>query len=609
MPKNVVPEYSTLRGCLEVFSTKDKQKIFAVILIQILLGALDLLGVVLVGIIGALAVTGIQSGTPGNRVTRALELFGLQDMTLQQQTALLGVIAAIVFVGRTVLSVIFTRKILFFIGRRSAVISGNLVTKVLQLNNLEINRRTIQETIYAVTTGVVAVTLGVVGTSVSIIADASLLLVMAAGLLVIDPLVATSTFLLFSGVGFGLFRIMHDRAIDLGKRDALLNVLSNEKISEVLTSYREATVRSRRSYYAREISDARYRLSDVLAELAFMPSISKYVIEGTMIVGGVAVAALQFTLQDSKHAIATLAVFLAAGTRIAPAILRVQQGSLLIKSNLGSAKSTLELIATLPAISDSGKVPTFQDSYPGFDASIEVSNVSFTYPNSEIPALDNVSLKISAGSTCAIVGPSGSGKTTLADLILGMFEPNSGQVNISQLLPNNVVNIFPGAVAYVPQDVSVVNGTIRENVALGYPVSEATDVRVLAALEIAQLRDFVESLPEGIDSSVGTRGTKLSGGQRQRLGIARGVFTRPLILVLDESTSALDVQTEQEVSKAIAEIPYPVTKLIIAHRLSTVQNADQVIYLQDGAILATGKFDEIRQKVPNFDIQAKLLGL
>jgi len=609
MPKKAVAEYSTLRACLEVFSKKDKQKIFAVVLIQTFLGALDLLGVILVGIIGALAVTGIQSGTPGNRVSRALEIFGVESLTLQQQTALLGGVAAIIFVGRTVLSVLFTRKILFFIGRRSAIISGNLVSKILQLNNLEINRRTVQETIYAATTGVVAVTLGVVGTSVAIIADVSLLLVMAGGLLFIDPLVATSTFLLFSGVGFGLFRIMHDRAINLGKRDAELNVLSNEKISEVLTSYREATVRSRRSYYAREISEARYRLSDVLAELAFMPSISKYVIEGTMIVGGVAVAALQFTLQDSKHAIATLAVFLAAGTRIAPAILRVQQGSLLIKSNLGSAKSTLELIATLPESSELSSVPTFQDSYPGFDAKIEVSKVSFTYPRSEKPALINVNLKIDSGSTCAIVGPSGSGKTTLADLILGMFEPTSGHVNISDESPQSVLKNFPGAVAYVPQDVSIINGTIRENVALGYPFSEATDERILAALRTAQLGDFVESLPQGIDSQVGPRGTKLSGGQRQRLGIARAVFTRPLILVLDESTSALDVQTELEVSKAITEIPYPVTKLIIAHRLSTVQTADQVIYIQDGAILATGKFEEIRRKVPNFDIQAKLLGL
>jgi ABC-type multidrug transport system fused ATPase/permease subunit len=168
---------------------------------------------------------------------------------------------------------------------------------------------------------------------------------------------------------------------------------------------------------------------------------------------------------------------------------------------------------------------------------------------------------------------------------------------------------FPGAVAYVPQDVSIIHGTIRENVALGFPATEATDGRVLAALRIAQLDKFVLELPEGLDTQVGPRGTKLSGGQRQRLGVARALFTRPLVLVMDESTSALDVQTELEVSRAINEIPYPVTKIIIAHRLSTVQNADQVVYIENGSVLASGKFNEIREKVPNFDIQAKLLGL
>ena len=609
MGRRQVGKFATLRTCVGVFSKKDKQKISAVVILQTLLGALDLLGVMLIGIIGALAVTGIQSGTPGDRVSYALNLLGLDGFTLQQQTAILGIAATILFIVRTVLSIFFTRKILFFIGRRSAVISGELIGRLLQQNNLQINSRTIQETIYSVTTGVVAVTLGVVGTLVAIIADVSLLLVMASGLLFVDPIVAISTFILFSGVGLLLYKIMHNKAINLGKRDAELSVLSNEKIYEVLSSYREATVRSRRSFYTNEISEARYRLSDVLAELAFMPSISKYVLEGAMIVGGVSVAALQFALQDSKHAIATLAVFLAAGTRIAPAILRVQQGSLLIKQNLGSAKSTLDLISNLPAANEVTFIPVFQDDYPGLKAKIIVSRLNFTYPNAQSPTLSDINLEIPSGSTCAIVGPSGSGKTTLADLILGMFNPTSGSVKISTDSPQAIVSSFPGSVAYVPQDVSVIHGSIRENVALGFPGSEATDSRVISALKIAQLDKLVEELPNGIDTEVGPRGTKLSGGQRQRLGIARAVFTKPLILVLDESTSALDVQTELEVSKAINEIPYPVTRIIIAHRLSTVQSADQVVYLENGSILAVGKFEEVRKRVPNFDVQARLLGL
>ena len=599
----------TIRDCISLFSRLDQKKIFGVVVIQIFLGALDLLGVAIIGLIGALAVTGIQSATPGNRVSQILEVIGIDGYTFQSQTAILGLAAAILLVGRTMLSVFFTRKILFFIGRRSAVISGNLVRRLLVQDNLQVNNRTIQETIYAATIGVTSVTLGVVGTLVVIIADVTLLLVMSIGLLFLDLLVAISTFLLFSLVGFVLYRYMKRRAFNLGNREAELNVLSNEKIAEVLTSYREATVRSRRGYYAEEISKARYRLSDVIAELSFMPSISKYVVEGTIIIGAVSIAALQFFLQDASYAIANLAVFMAAGTRIAPAVLRVQQGSITLKSSLGAARPTLALLSNLPTLQTSQSVSVYKDSFPGLMASVSISDLNFTYPGSTKPALQGINLEVEPGSTCAIVGPSGSGKTTLVDIILGMFEPTSGAVSIFGKSPKDVIRKFPGAIAYVPQDVSVFQGSIRQNVALGYPINEATDHRVMRAIQTAQLEQLIGELPEGLESNVGPRGVKMSGGQRQRLGIARAMFTQPKLLVLDESTSSLDAQIEVKVSEAIASISDDVTKIIIAHRLSTVRHADKIVYLDNGKIQAVGSFEEVRAAIPDFDFQAKLMGL
>lgn len=598
-----------LKRCISVFSKRDQKRIVAVVVLQIGLGALDLIGVLLIGLIGALAVTGIQSSEPGNRVGAALNLLHLSGYSFQLQTAILGIAATLVLVGRTIFSVVFTRKVLFFISRRSAVISGDLIRRVLQQNSLKVNSRTVQDTIYSITTGVVAVTLGVVGTAVSIIADVSLLLVMAAGLVAIDPVVALSTFLLFTAVGLVLYKLMHGNAIKFGKQDAHLNIRSNEKISEVLTSYREATVRNRRNYYAEEIGKARLELSDVLAELSFMPTISKYVIEGTMILGAVSISALQFTLQDSKHAVATLAVFLAAGTRIAPAILRVQQGAISIKSSIGSARPTLELIDSLPILDTLSPVTFFQNSHDNFNPEVEMKNVSFTYPGKSTPALSYLDLKIPQGSTCAIVGPSGSGKTTLVDLILGMFDPISGKIEVSGQTPLISIKSHPGAIGYVPQDVALIHGSIRENVALGFPISDASDERIHRALEIAQLTEFVKNLPEGIDTPVGPRGSRLSGGQRQRIGIARAMFTEPRLLILDESTSSLDAQTELLVTDAISSIPYEITIIVIAHRLSTVRLADQVVYLEAGKMITKGSFEEVRTKVPDFDRQAKLMGL
>ena len=340
-----------------------------------------------------------------------------------------------------------------------------------------------------------------------------------------------------------------------------------------------------------------------------MPSISKYVIEGTIIIGAVSVSAIQFLFQDSRNAIATLAIFMAAGTRIAPAVLRVQQGSVSIKSSLGSAKPTLRLLSELPELERNEDIPAYIQEYHGLVADIQITDLSFTYPGVNRAALTDVNLSVNSGTTCAIVGPSGSGKTTLADLILGMFQPSTGRVLIGGQEPLDLIRRYPGSIAYVPQDVSIIQGTIRENIALGFPSLEATDSRVNAAIKIAGLTEFIRSLPKGIDTEVGPRGSKLSGGQRQRLGIARALFTRPKLIIFDESTSALDAETETKVASSINSIPYETTMVIIAHRLSTIQKADTVAYVDNGRLVAKGTFNEIRRLVPDFDNQAKLMGI
>ena len=187
--------------------------------------------------------------------------------------------------------------------------------------------------------------------------------------------------------------------------------------------------------------------------------------------------------------------------------------------------------------------------------------------------------------------------------------PDAGSVTISGLSANQAVAKWPGAVSYVPQDVFIVDGSMRKNIALGYPDEIATDERVNDAIHSANLESVVAELPNGVDTEVGERGTRLSGGQRQRLGIARALFTKPSLLVLDEATSALDGETELRISEAIMALKGEATVVLIAHRLSTVRNADVIYYMEDGFIKAHGTFDEVRAQIPQFDRQAKLLGL
>jgi ATP-binding cassette subfamily C protein len=247
--------------------------------------------------------------------------------------------------------------------------------------------------------------------------------------------------------------------------------------------------------------------------------------------------------------------------------------------------------------------------HEGFTPSITVDQVMFKYINSQKPVVQDVSFELEPGDTLAIVGPSGAGKTTLTDLLLGVFIPSSGEIRISGEIVSEVVSKWPGSISYVPQEVAVVNGSVRENVILGFAESKDYDHQVWRCLETANLKRYVEELPKGLDTQIGDSGLILSGGQRQRLGIARALFTSPKLLVLDEATSALDAETEDMISRALMQLKGEASLVIVAHRLSTVRNADLVVYMERGEILATGTFEEVRSTVPNFDKQAKLMGL
>ena len=601
---------SIIYRALKILPPEDRKKLLAVSIVQISLGALDLLGIFAIGLLGALSVTGLQSTNSGSRMSLALNFLQLSDSSFQIQAAALGIGATVLFVGRTILSIIFTRRILFFLSLRGASVSANLISRLLSQSLLVIQSRTTQQNLYAVTTGVSIIMIQVLATATALVADVSLLLIMSVGLFILDPATAAGTFLLFFFIGYFLYRFMHVRAGALGKSASELNIRSNEKIIEVFASYRESVVRNRRDFYAREIGTLRYGLANTLAELHFLPYVGKYVIETSVLVGALFISGAQFLLQDAKHAIATLAIFLAAGSRIAPAVLRTQQGSITIRSALGQASPTLDLIDSLGSAPMAENVDdTLELQHEGFDPVIELQGISFKYPNKENCAISDLTLKISSGMSVAFVGPSGAGKSTAVDLLLGVLNPDIGTVTISGLSPAQAVSKWPGGISYVPQDVAIAAGTFRENVVLGYPTSVGTNDLVSKALKLAHLQEFVDSQPNGMDSQVGERGTKLSGGQRQRLGIARALFTQPRLLVLDEATSALDSETEEGITNAINGLHGRTTVVIIAHRLSTVRNADVIVYMNEGRIIAMGSFSEVRRIVPEFDHQANLMGL
>jgi ATP-binding cassette, subfamily B, bacterial PglK len=595
---------------LMILEKKDRLKSLALVIIQVGLSFIDLLGVALFGVLGALAINGSASRAPGDRVQKLLEFLRIDQETIQSQAMIIGVLGSFILVLKTLLSIFLIRRTMFFLSRRGALITQVLVNKLLSRSIQEIQKRSMQENVYALSGGVGNITSGIIGTSISIISDLSLLLVMLIGLFIVDPIISLFSLAMFGSIAIGLYLILQARARFLGEKQAILSISNIQLIQEVIGSYRETIVNGRRPYYVKEIGRRQNELATNSAEMGFMPSISKYAMEISLVIGTLIISASQFARTDAARSVAVLSLFLAASTRIAPAVLRIQQGAIHIKSTRAAAEKTFEMIDELKEVNPERLiVADFVATHEGFESSVELENVEFSYNNSKSPTIKKTSLRIEPGQLVAFVGKSGVGKTTLIDLILGVLHPTNGRVTVSNSPPLNAINLFPGAIAYVPQDVKLTLGTVRQNLTLGYKESEISDEVMWNALNLAQLSTFVSDKKEGLDYYLGDGGTNLSGGQRQRFGIARALITNPKLLVLDEATSALDSETELNISEAILKLKGKTTVILIAHRLSSIRNCDQIFYVEDGEIKSSGTFNQLKNSIPDFNKQAELMGL
>jgi ABC-type multidrug transport system fused ATPase/permease subunit len=600
----------TFRDCLGILNDRDRKKFKFTIWSVAFLGILDLVGVILIGSIGAISIKGVQSQATGDRVNLLLNMLRIQDFSLQAQVIVIASIALSFLISKTIITVLLTRRILFFLAAKGSELSTFLLERVFAQKIIAIQKTTSDEFQYSTGFGVWSISLGILGVGSTMVADIVLLLILGIGLFIVDPLVALSSFVLFFVVGTSLYFLMKNRAKFVGSQIANLQIESTKQLNELLTTFREVFVRNRRMHYIEKLSGTRREYTKAFAEQTFLPSISKYTIEITIIVGVMVISGLQFAFRDASRATAGIALFMAAASRIAPAFLRLQQSLIQLQSSSGSALPTLKLIKAMQTIqslsSQSTGLCTVHD---GFQPRVSIKGLSFRYPKSDKNVINNFNAEINPGTVTAIVGPTGAGKSTLVDLILGIHDPSSGSITISGYEPESAIEKWPGAVAYMPQTVGLIDGSVADNILLGFPRSKETDSLVDAAIDAAGVREFINGLEFGKETQVGERGARLSGGQKQRVGVARALLTNPQLMVLDEATSALDSESELEISEAIQKLRGKSTVIVVAHRLSTVRTADQVIYIGLDGNIVTGSFQFVRESVPDFDRQAILLGL
>ena len=597
----------------KLVSKSDRIKLLIVSAIQVFLSFLDLIGVAFFGLIGSVTVAAISSTKIAGRTESVINFLGLNNYSSQFQVAILGLLAAILMVVKTFASLYFNKKVIFFLSRRSAVITANLTSNLFKKSFTEIKRQGSQKLIYTLTNGVDRITVGVLALSVALVADTSLLVILVTGLIFVNPIMTIILLFGLTLIASSLYLFIKNKNKQLALLGIQYGISSSTKIFEAVGSYRELLLRGQRQVFADGIGAARLSQSEANAKSNYLMNFNKYILEASVLLITLMIAGIQFLLSDALRSVATLTLFFAAISRIAPAIFRIQQNLLTIKSSLGGAKPTLDLINSLKLSINKldhkkalGAVPI---SHDGFISKVSINNLDFKYSDSENYAVSNVNLELSSGMYVAIVGPSGAGKSTFVDLMLGLHHPSKGSVEISGLDATDAIEKFPGAVAYVPQEIQLVSGSIIDNVLLGFKNDNENKKLVRSALKKAQLNEYINSNDAILDSNIGDEGGKLSGGQRQRIGIARALLTNPKILVMDEATSALDAQTEENISNTIVKIKQDSLVIVVAHRLATARKADLVIYMEDGQIKAQGSFDQVRSLIPNFDTQAQLMGL
>lgn len=405
-------------------------------------------------------------------------------------------------------------------------------------------------------------------------------------LIITNPVMTLVVAALLAGCACVILLKLQKKTRMYGRQNQELSGYMIKYLQQIFEGIKEIKVLQNESYFSDKYSETYQAQTDANRKFKIVNQIPKYMIEAVCIVGIMLYLSANIIWNpDYLSIIPELAVFVMAAYKLLPAVNAIYAYMNTIIYNRASIDLVYKDVKEANELMQQLKVVTESPHTFAFHKSIQLNKVTFRYDNSDRPVLQNVSLDIPKGKSVAFVGASGGGKTTTADIILGLLVPQDGKVLVDNEEIHHNICQWRSKVGYIPQNIYLIDGTIRDNIALGCEKDEIKDEWVWKALEEAQLASFVQSLENGIYTEVGERGTRISGGQRQRIGIARALYRNPEVLVFDEATSALDNETEKEVMKAIDGLHGNKTMIMIAHRLSTIENCDMVYRIENGTVI------------------------
>lgn len=501
---------------------------------------------------------------------------------------LFGLILVLIFFIKTVLSITINHKILSFANKKGANLRKNLLSCYQKMDYQNYLQRNSSEYIYSIQ---------VLATQFSQNTMIAVLKFMSEGLLVLTILVflaltnivaLITIFLLISTFIYFYDFLFGKRMKRNGSEINQYQIKTITGVNEAITGFKEIRVLGKEDYFNENVAKTAINYAKSYTSFLVLTSSSRYILELILIIFIVMMVLLSiYSDEDLLMLVPTLTVFGVASLRLMPAANIFSEGL----SQLRFGYNSTNIIYNDLVNNEKVNVSKLTPEVPSIFKDIKLDNVSFSYGINAV--FENVSLTISKGDSIGIIGSTGSGKTTLINLMLGLLAPSSGNIILNNIIIENNSNPLKGISAYIPQNIFLVDDSVKKNVALGILDEEIDEEKVFKSLKSAKLLDVVNGLPEGIETIIGENGNKLSGGQRQRLSLARAFYYNRQLLIMDEATSALDSVTEHEIAKELKALDGEITTIIVAHRFTTLKGCDHIYEIINGQVIYRGKYDDI----------------
>ncbi len=592
-PKDGVKDVMAIkivRKILELLSPSERRSLYLLFPAVIATGFLEVLGIASVA--PFLALVGNPGAIQENRwLTLAYDTFGFS--TPNQFLIFLGSGALVILTISNAFTALTTYHLTRFSYMRGYTLSRRLLIRYISQPYTFFLGRNTAHLGTSLLTEVQQVVIGIIVPGMKLVSKVIITLFIVGLLFLVDPVLAL-TVTLSLGVVYGTLVVLSRRKLrDIGKVRLVANRQRFKVAGEAFGGIKDLKLLGREQPFIDQFSASSKRYASTQATGRVISDLPRYALE-TIAFGGIVLIVIYLLAsgQNIGQAFSLIGLYAFAAYRLMPALQQVFMGVTTIRFNVAALNSLYKDFR-----GDDPPTPPDRETLSAlpFERDLALHNVSFAYPDTERPAVQNLSCKIGANTSVAFVGHTGSGKTTLIDVILGLLEPQSGTLTVdgTPLSKDNLAN-WQKSIGYVPQHIYLADDTIASNIAFGIPKKQLDLEAVERAAKIAHLHDFIaQDLPLGYDTVVGERGIRLSGGQRQRIGIARALYHDPSVLILDEATSALDGITEESVFAAVEALVGAKTIVMIAHRLSTVRGCDQIFLLEKGRITEQGSYDEL----------------